>query len=52
MSGLDVLDKYGMDEEEYRRRFVDTTKIGKKVLLLCLPSHPQHDEIIEWFPII
>jgi hypothetical protein len=39
----------GISIDEYEKSFKSVDKVDLKLLMKVLPSHPQHDEIVDWF---
>lgn len=46
---LDKNTNVGISVEEYENSFKSMEKVDVKLLMKVLPSHPQHDEIVDLF---
>lgn len=49
LRSLDKNTNVGISIEEYENSFKSMEKVDVKLLMKVLPSHPQHDEIVDWF---
>ena len=46
---VSLLNKVNMSNDEYTLKFKSTNGVDRTLLMLGLASHPQHDEIVDWF---
>lgn len=46
---IEILKKVVMSEADYNTRFRVRRESDANLITLALPSHPQHDEIVDWY---
>ena len=51
ISNTELLKSVDVSIETYRKNFLNVEDVNKEILMYSMASHPQHDEIVDWFNI-